>query len=176
MPRFFKILKVITCLLAIVILVIIVCDMIFNKSTSTTEYPNLEQFSIDAVNENQIVEIASYARSKGRFQRKGANTGMGGKYDSYDATESLYISESITGILTVSATKIIEGNLTLDIVSTLNSGEMTIVIVKNDNILEFINTNENVIKTYSVTEESEFYVKILCETANMEIKVTRSFD
>ena len=128
------------------------------------------------MNEKQIVEIASYARSKGRFRRNGANTRIGGKYDSYDATECIYISESITGILTVSATKINEGSLTLDIVSTLNSGEMTIVIVKNDKILEFIDTNGNIKKTYSVTEESEFYVKILCETANMEIKVTRSFD
>ena len=78
-------------------------------------------------------------------------------------------------IKTVSATLVKDSIIKLKIDSTLVSGDAEVVIIANGEILERFDAGSKKSFEFSVTGESVFYVRILCENANIEITTEREF-
>ena len=94
------------------------------------------------------------------------------KYEDSDRVK--FSCEKITGIKTVSVTKVEDQTLELKISSGLSDGMAKIAVIRDDLILEYIDFGEEIILSYNVAGEHTYRVKILCEDAKLEITVERS--
>lgn len=143
-----------------------------NQSSSL----DLENFSIDTLTDEQIATETKARVYKSSTNYKN-NSGSGASsIAKLDADRIQFSCKSITGIKKVSLTKAQDCTLRLNISSELKSGKAKIVILCDDQILDYVEFNETKELTYTVTEEHIFTVKILCEDAELSIEVVRSFD
>lgn len=123
----------------------------------------------------QIVEIASSQSSYfTSWTCKGEGSGMENeKYAEADYNATFFSAKKINGIKTVSATLAKDCNLNIIIDSELSKGDARIVIVMDDTIIEDFAAGEERNFEYIVEGEHEFYVKILCQDAEIEIRTIR---
>ena len=75
--------------------------------------------------------------------------------------------------MTIQSTKAIDKKVKLTVTSSLESGEMKIVVIKNGEIVEYIDINQTISKEYDCVGENDIYVKIIASTAKMNISVER---
>lgn len=138
---------------------------------------DLESFSIAELTDAQIVGIDGKCRaSVPKFTRSGSNSGITDvKFADEDRDTTVYSTKNIVGIKTVSATLVKDSIIKLKIDSTLVSGDAEVVIIANGEILERFDAGSKKSFEFSVTGESVFYVRILCENANIEITTEREF-
>lgn len=138
---------------------------------------DLDSFKIEGVTDEQICDI--YFDSRGTFntvRTNGDSTGVKGNktVKEYDRDETFYSGKKMVGIITPSATLARDCTLVITVDSKLNSGNMRIVVVMDGEIVEYVEPNVQKTLSYTVSGEHTFYVKVLCENADMEISVTRS--
>ena len=88
-------------------------------------------------------------------------------------TKKRVTCKKITGILRVSATKVSDCTLTINISSKLLSGNAKIVVICDDEIINYIEFDQEITLTYDVKGEHIYSVKILAEEAKLEISVKR---
>jgi hypothetical protein len=69
--------------------------------------------------------------------------------------------------------KVVSGTVTFNIDAEITSGVAEIVVIKDDEIVDRAPLGDMVL-TYEVSEESVFYVKLLCEDAKIDIRIMRS--
>ena len=137
---------------------------------------DLENFSIEALTDEQIINEVKSHEEKSSVEYTN-NTGSGASnIAQLDSDRIQYSCEKVTGIARVSVTKAKDCTLTLNISSTLESGNAKIVVVRDDMILDYVEFGESKELTYSVTGEHIFTVKLLCEEAKLSVEVIRAFD
>lgn len=137
---------------------------------------DLDDFSIDNLTDEQIITETKSQEilSSTKYQN---NTSSGASsISSLDSDKIQFSCKKINGISKVSVTKAKDCNLILTISSELLSGRAKIVVIRDDLILDYVDFNESVELTYSVTGEHIFTIKILCEEAELTIAVSRTFD
>ena len=145
-------------------------DLLFEKSDI-----NLDNFSIKSLTDEEIIKESKYRAFKASVDYfNGTETGAEGAAKDEDSDMVDFNCERITGIKRVSVAKVANCKLTLNISSDLINGQAKIVVIRDDEILEYLELGENYTFTYEVTGEHIYIVKILCEEANLHIKVTRN--
>ena len=163
---------VFVCIGVSVLLTIIVLVTVFDHSTDVSKA--LEDFSIDSLSSEDISknEYASVFAVSRKY-KSGTKTGVDGasKYEDTDKIE--FKCKKITGIKRVSATKVSDCTLTINVSSKLLSGNAKIVVVCDDEILDYIEFGQEKTLTYDVIGEHIYSVKMLAEEAELEISVER---
>ena len=135
-----------------------------------------ENFELNEVTNEQIIHISNnYNGFMSVEKHSGESSGITNiRLRDVDYTNVSFSYQKINGIKTVSATKAKDCTLVMDIDSALNSGEARIVIVKSGEIVEYIELGQRVQRTYEVSGENVFYVKLIGKEANVEISVARN--
>lgn len=135
-----------------------------------------ENFELNEVKNEQIIHISNnYNGFMSVEKHSGESSGITNtRLRDVDYTNVSFSSKEISGIKTVSATKAKDCTLVLDIDSALNFGNARLVIVKGGEIVEYIELGQKVQRTYEVSGEHVFYVKLVGKEANIEISVARS--
>lgn len=137
---------------------------------------DLEDFSIKELSDEDIVngeKSRSYQTSN--EYAAGTRSGVTNASKYVDSDSVNFSCREIVGVKTVSATKAENCTLKLTISSSLNDGFARIVVIRDDEIAEYVGFGEKTTLTYEVSGEHIYRVKILCEDAKLEIKVERSF-
>ena len=138
---------------------------------------DLKNFSLDTVTEEDIIkgERSSSFMSSTK-NTSGSATGDSNASDNADVDKIVYSCKSITGICTMHSAKVTDSTLTFNISSTLSAGKAKMVIICDDQILEYIELGEN--KTFVFDEPGEhiYDVKLLGESAELEIQITRTIE
>ena len=155
----------------IIITIVVVANVI---SLSSNVSKRLENFSIDNLSAENIIndEFSSTFASSRKYQ-SGTETGVDGASKYVDSDRIEFKCEKTTGINRVSATKVKDGTLTLNISSKLSAGNAKIVIICDDEILEYVDFGQDKMLTYDVKGEHVYSVKILAEEAKLEIVIER---
>ena len=149
----------------------------FYDSNFGKKAEELENFKIDELTE---YEILNKELSSGRFSStkytNGTSTGAPSatKFEDSDNVEISY--KEYVGISRISATKAKNTVLSLNIESELLSGVGKLVVICDDEILEYIDFNETRTLVYEVRGEHIYSVKMMCEDAQVKVKVSRSFE
>ena len=163
-----------TVLIPFVIIVALVAFIVIRVIMLSNSFDE-EGFKISELTEEEIVNEPDYCRARmSKLQASGYDSGVkNDRFEEVDLDRVTYSSKRITGINTVSATRIKDATLKLYIDSELVSGNGKIVIVQDDKILEYLEFGEH--KEFFVTVEGEHhvYVKILCEIAEVDVTVER---
>ncbi|MBR3876400.1 MAG: hypothetical protein IKJ25_06485 [Clostridia bacterium] len=158
-------------LLFLVSAVIVLVNVIEHSSNISKE---LESFSINNLTSEDIVEKeVSSIFAVSRKYDSNTKTGVDGASKYEDTDHINFKCKRITGINRISATKVKDCTLTLNISSTLSSGNAKIVVICDNEILEYVEFGQDKALTYTVSGEHIYSVKILCEEAELEIDVTR---
>ena len=160
------------CIVLSVLLTIIVLVNVIDHSTKVSK--ELEDFSIDRLSSEDISnnEYASVFAASRKY-KSGTRTGVDGasKYEDTDRIE--FKCKKMTGIMRVSATKASNCTLTINVSSKLLSGNAKIVVICDDEILEYVDFGQEKTLTYDVIGEHIYSVKILAEESELEIIVER---
>lgn len=164
--------------LGIVLFALMTIVMLINFiSTSSSVSKQLEDFSINSLSTEDIInnETSSVIASSRRYESN-TRTGVDGasKYEDSDLVG--FKCKKITGIKRISATKVSDCTLILNISSTLLSGTAQIVIICDDEILDYVEFGQTEMFTYDVVGEHIYSVKILAEEAELEIAVEREIN
>ena len=134
---------------------------------------DLDEFSLETLTDEQIIYGKQYRAYRYSGQNIGKSTGVGGRFEKVDCDKSTMTVKKITGVCVRSATKIKDSTLHLTIESTLNSGEMKIVVIRDEEIIEYLEVGQTHNLVYDVEGEHIYYVKFLCVEANTEVSVLR---
>lgn len=134
-----------------------------------------KNFTLEMISEEQIVGIIDNKVYKPKSRSLGASTGVEEKrYQEYDYDQKEFEAEKVSGIIALSATKARDCMLHIIVESTLETGEMKLVVViDKEAIVEYIPVGEKVDLYYTVEGEHTYYVKALCDEAKVNVTVTR---
>ena len=138
---------------------------------------DLDNFVIADLTNEQIASTSGSCKvTEPHFERSGSNSGITDiKFADEDRDKTHYTAKKITGIKTVSATLVKDCTIKLDIDSEVISGNAEVVILIDDIVFERINANVDKTFKYDVVGEHTFYVRIICEDAQIDIEVEREF-
>ena len=116
------------------------------------EKEKFASFEIDNLSVAQIVDGKDSCWESGtRYSLHGG----GSSQTDYD--NGKFSMEKISGIKTISSTLLKSGTLTLEIESKLDSGEMKIVLIQGNEIIEYIQPGVKVTRTFTTSKNSKFY-------------------
>ena len=136
---------------------------------------DLKNFSISELTDQQIISVSARSSSyMGGGSKTGESTGVEGfHYSDVDKDSVRRFAKKIVGLTTLMTAKVVSGTVTFNIDAELASGVAEIVVIKDNEIVDRAPLGDMVL-TYEVSEESVFYVKLLCEDAKIDIRITRS--
>ena len=160
--------------ICVIITIVVIANVISLSSNVSKE---LENFSIDNLSAEDIInkEFSSTFASSSKYQG-GTETGVDGASKYVDSDRIEFKCKKTTGINCVSATKVTDGTLTINISSKLSSGNAKFVIIRDKEILEYIDFGQDKTLIYDVKGEHIYYVKILAEEAELSISVEREIN
>ena len=166
---------IVACIMAIMLFVAGIGELVNPADEFGVEKLDLSNFSLEKITDEQIISIDSQYRAyRYKSSRKGSETGVDNRrYEDYDRDQLSFSAKKITGIHPIQATKVTDGTLRVNIESKLNSGEMKIVVIRDDEILEYLEVGRPLELNYSAEGEHTYYIKLLCKEANMSVTVTR---
>ena len=120
---------------------------------------------------NKITQSAHRVRDHSSGMSSGADYTL---YRREDHDRFSRTAEIDHGFDVVSASKVINGHLTLKIHSSLEAGEGKIAIIQDNKVIEYLPFGANVTREYDVKGESLFLVKTVCDNAKISIKIERT--
>ena len=136
---------------------------------------DLENFSISDLSEDQIVNTVSQFRGGWTTSHKyGEQSGVQTKRYFGSDRDGVDIShKKATGITTVCSTRIENATVRITVDAEVVSGEMRMVVVDSEGALEWIELKDHFVLEFSADETKEYYIKILCEDANIRLNIAR---
>ena len=170
---------------AAVVLIIMVVSAFFNPTPSIDDgvpRPDLDSYKITELTDEQIISIHDYSRSFiSGTERCGDKSGIGDleglyKYREFDRKHCNYHAKKVKGIVTVNATLVKDNTVSFDIRSSIGSGEAIIVVIKDGEIIDTFDFEDNRLLKYDVEGKHYFLIKALFENAEgVEIDVVRAY-
>ena len=136
---------------------------------------DLQGFSLSTVTDDDVVNKITHSAHRVRDHYSGMSSGA--DYTLYrreDHDRFSRTAEIDHGFDVVSASKVINGHLTLKIHSSLEAGEGKIAIIQDNKVIEYLPFGANVTREYDVKGESLFLVKTVCDNAKISIKIERT--
>ena len=130
---------------------------------------NLAVITMDEIltTKNHFSAFCSY------FSNSGQKTKVAKALEDYDYDKVAFGCEKISGIKILQATKTECNQLTLNIESTLESGNMEIIIIVNNEYYDSVAVNQTHTIVLDNIAEKQVVLKFAAESAKMHISVTR---
>ena len=121
------------------------------------------------------VQTNRYSAVMLQSRNVGSNTNVGGILKKYDFDSCTVSARSLSGVMTVQATNVDADELTLEIDTTLQSGNMEVFIIVDGEVAQQAEVNKTQTITLTDIAGKEVLVKIGAESAEMEIAVNRTY-
>ena len=136
----------------------------------------LNNFAISELTDEQVISVTNFSRIREeKMTTSGEASGIEDEeYKESDVDKIEFSCEKIIGIKTLQATRAENCTLVINISSEVISGNMYIVIVSNNSIVEYANVGEDVRLEYTASDAQEYYVKLLCENAKVNASIKRT--
>ena len=175
-PTVVKIVRIIS-LLLLVNFALIVFPLIGSQEGNEDDI-DIDNFKIEELTDDQIVNSGTYQSWFGHQSNTGGGSGIDHIGDrDYDCNRCVRSAKLAKGIILVSCSLAKDERLTINISSKLISGNMKIVIIEDQSrIVEYAEVGKSITLNYDVVGEHRYDVKVLCEEAEFEIVVERSFE
>ena len=121
------------------------------------------------------VQTNRYSATMLQSRNIGSGTNVGGRLNQYDFDFCTVSARQISGVLTIQATNVDADELTLEIDTTLQSGNMEVFILVDGELAQQAEVNKNQTITLTDVAGKDVLVKIGAESAQMEISVKRTY-
>jgi len=137
----------------------------------------IEDTSLAVITIDEFVSTNDhYTALHSGFSEKGDQTDVFGTLDEVDYSRCSWSSKKISGIRTLQATQTDANSMTLTIESTLNSGNMEIIIVIDGEYYQHVNINSKQTIVLEDIAGKLVLVKMAAESAEMRTVVERVID
>ena len=121
------------------------------------------------------VQTNRYSATMLRSGGIGSRTNVGGRLDEYDSDYRTVSARKISGVLTIQASNVDANELTLEIDTTLLTGNMEIFLIVDGEVVRTAEVNRTETITLTDIAGKDVVVKIGAESAQMEISVKRTY-
>ena len=121
------------------------------------------------------VQTNRYSATMLQSRNIGSCTNVGGRLNQYDFDFCTVSARQISGVLTIQATNVDADELTLEIDTTLQSGNMEVFILVDGALAQQAEVNKTQTITLTDIAGKDVLVKIGAESAQMEISVKRTY-
>ncbi len=161
----------------VIVAILIAVAISLTSKSNFVDTNGPENFTLTEITRDEILSIDNnYRAITGSAKSSGKHTNViGTKLRNVDYD---YISRSfgkIHGFIILQATKISGNNLTLNINSSVESGNAEIVIIIDGEYYGSVDVNQDQSITLQGISNKEVIVKLACEGAKMKIDVTRVY-
>ena len=136
------------------------------------EDTSLATITAEQILQNNYNSTTSVMSSASEY---GGHTNVRGSLSEYDRDMYIKKCRQISGILTLQATNVDANELTLEIDSTLQSGNMEIFIIVDGELAQMAQVNRTETITLTGIAGKDVVVRIGAESAQMEIRVERTY-
>ena len=156
--------------IASIILLVSLFSPSINIEDSNGDHTNLAVITMDEIltTDNHFSAFSSH------FSNRGQKTKVGKALEDFDFDEVVFQCEKISGIKILQATKTECNQLTLNIESILESGNMEIIIMVNGEYYDSVAVNQTQTIVLNDIAEKQVVLKIAAESAKVRIAVTRT--
>jgi protein phosphatase len=116
------------------------------------------------VTEEEIINYKIHRAYRTKTKNYGDRTGAD-KYADKDYANNFISTHEITGIYVISTTKAVDCTLELNVSSELTGGRAKIVVIRDNEIVEYLDFGDGKQLVYDVKGEHLYVVKLVCEKA-----------
>ncbi len=168
---------VIYCIIVVIFIIgITVCAYIFfAPSDSIPDNNGSQNTNLAVITTSEIITTTNhYSAFKSSSSQKGEHSNVSDRLKDYDYDEVMFSSEKVSGVKTLQATKTAHNELTLEIDSRLEIGNMEIVILIENEYYGSVPINESHTITLNDVADKTVVVKLAAESAKINISIKRS--
>lgn len=162
---------------AVIVGVTIVLSALLAPSVDIEDSNGSENTSLAVIDTKDILSSTNnFSVFSSNVSQSGEHTGVVGKLKEYDYDEVIFRCEKISGIKTLQVTKATSDQMTLEIDSQLDAGNMEIIIIVDGEYYDSVATNK--VNSVVLTDiiDKTVIVKIAAESAKMNISIKRLVD
>lgn len=160
-----------TCVIAAIVALLF---SLLSSSLIIEDTNGIENKSLALIEFDDIISKNNHYSSLGSHSTKtGSCTKVEGKLKNYDYQECSYSYQKISGIMTLQATKTTKDQITLEISSQLEEGNLEIVIVIDGQYYSHVPINQISTIVLSNIAEKTVVVKMAAESAKLSISIKR---
>ena len=154
--------------------VVIIILMLFSPVLDIEDINGPENTNLAVIDRNEfLLSTDQYSAISSYTSQTGCSTKVDGKLKDYDYQECSFRCKEISGITTLQATKTANNQLTLEISSKLEKGNMEIMIIIDGEYYAHVPINQNYsIELTNITDKTVI-VKIGAESAKLSVVVKR---
>lgn len=163
---------------SVLMIVMIANGLLFGDKNEKEPDIDLDNFVISELTETQIVKISnrsssyltgsSYSGEQTRVSKQ--------EYSDADYDMISFNAKKTTGIITLSASRVVDSKLSIIIDCKKCIGDAKLFIIMDDQIIDTIDDIASFDKTYDATGEHNFYVKLAAKDAEVDITVSRNIE
>ncbi len=165
-------LYVFICLAAIIANVAILF-VLFPSPDSIDDINGSQNTNLAVLSLDQIISNDNYTEYSSHTSYKGLATDVSGRLKDYDYQNCSFNCEMISGVKTIQVTKTTENQITLNVSSQVEKGNMEIVIIVDGMYYDHIPINQEISVVLTDVANKMVVVKIGAESAKMKISVNR---
>ena len=163
------------CIVVFALIVLVMINRRLNSDKTSYVPVDLTSFSIQALTDEQITQSSDCSNALGaKWDRAGEKSGITDEsFIEADYSKMNYRAKKLNGIKTVSVTLAEDCFLSLDVDLKVGSGNVAVAIIMDGELLEIVKDETTFNRQYSVEGKHIFRVKVLAESAELEISVKR---
>lgn len=166
--------------LLIVAIIVLIVGMVMVLATYFIPSVDIADQNGDADNTLAVIsldEILStgnnFSAVKIRSSYSGNKTNVNGKLKDYDFDEHIFSCQKISGIKTLLATNVSHESIALEIASTIEAGNLEIIIVIDGVYYDHVETNKSDLIVLDNIANKDVVVKMAAESAETRISISR---
>ena len=165
--------SVIICLITVACSIVIMLFVLLLPSVNIEDTNGSQNTDLAVLTLSDIIGDYDYSASLTNTSYKGSQTNVRGRLDEYDYQECSLSCKAISGVKYIQVTQTEQNQVTLNISSQVEEGNMEIVVIINGEYYCHVPINQDHAVVLENVAGKTIAVKIGAESAKMRISVTR---
>lgn len=165
---------VICCVATVVISIVVLFIILLSPSMDIEDVNGNEKTNLAVIEADEIISGSDHFSAFSSYtSQSGSRTNVTGNLKNYDYQECAFKCQKISGIMTLQVTKTTCEQLTLEISSELEEGNMEIVIIIDGEYYAYVPVNQNSTIKLSDIAGKTVIVRMAAESAKLSVSVKR---
>ena len=164
---------IIVCVAAVATTAVVLLFVFLLPDRSIEDTNGIENTNLAVLTLDDLLSYDNYSAYMSHASHEGASTSVKGTKKEYDYQYCSFGCKEISGVKTIQVTKSTENQISLNISSQVEEGNMEIVIIIDDIYYDHVPVNQDCSVILNDVAEKEVVVKIGAESAKMQITVER---
>lgn len=165
---------IICCLSVVLVGIAMLLFALLSPAVDIEDINGTKDTSLAVIDVNEFLTASDhYSAFSSYTSQIGSSTNVTGKLKGYDYQECSFQCQKISGVITLQATKTTCNQISLEICSQLEEGNMELVVIVDGEYYDHVPINQNSSIVLSGISGKTVVVKMAAESAKVSVSVTR---